>query len=78
MLTKNKSKTLQVRLTEDDYEYLTEASYMMGTTPSAYVRQLVQMAINAAKIAKKSIEENRVMMASDLSVASNVNLNEDN
>lgn len=49
MKTPNKTKTLQVRLTEEDYEYLTKAAFAMGTNPSALVRQLVQMSINAVK-----------------------------
>lgn len=57
MKTANKTKTIQVRLTEEDYEYLTDSAYAMGTNPSRLVRQLIQMSINAAKVAKKQREE---------------------
>lgn len=59
MLTKAKTRTIQVRITEDDYEYLKEAAYMMGTDSSKLVRQIIQMSINAAKMAKKHVEEDR-------------------
>ena len=57
MKTANKTKTIQVRITEEDYEYLAESAYMMGTNPSRLVRQLIQMSINAAKVAKKQREK---------------------
>lgn len=66
MLTKPKTKTIQVRVTEDDYEYLKEMAYMMGTDASKYVRQVIQMSINAAKAAKAAIEkENEKMKDKD-------------
>lgn len=57
MKTENKTKTIQVRLTETDHEWLTKAAYSMGTNPSALVRQLVQMSINAVKAADASRKE---------------------
>lgn len=54
----NKVKTIQVRLTESDYVYLQKASYAMGTNPSALVRQLIQMSINAVKASEKAIIDN--------------------
>lgn len=54
----NKVKTIQVRLTESDYAYLQKASYAMGTNPSALVRQLIQMSINAVKASEKAIIDN--------------------
>lgn len=53
----NKVKTIQVRLTETDYEYLKQAAYTMGTDASKLVRQIVQMSINAAKQAEKMKQE---------------------
>ena len=57
MKTENKTKTIQVRLTETDYEWLTRAAYAMGTKTSALVRQLVQMSINAVKASDKAIQD---------------------
>lgn len=51
--TQNKTKTIQVRLTPEDYEYLTKSAWTMGTNPSRLVRQLIQMSINAAKAAEE-------------------------
>lgn len=57
MKTANKTKTIQVRLTQEDYDYLSDSAYMMGTNPSRLVRQLIQMSINAAKAARKVKEQ---------------------
>lgn len=57
MKTERKNKVVQVRLTDTDYEWLTKAAYSMGTTPSALVRQLVQMSINAVKMSDKVLKD---------------------
>lgn len=53
----NKTKVLQVRLTQEDFDYLVKASYAMGTDASKLVRQLVQMSINAVKTAELEAEK---------------------
>lgn len=45
------------RLTEQEYAYLEQSAYMMGTTPSKFVRQLIQMAINTTKLAEQKAKE---------------------
>lgn len=71
MKTANKTKTIQVRLTQEDYDYLSDSAYAMGTNPSRLVRQLIQMSINAAKMAKKQRElqkEDLLQMESEVVV----------
>lgn len=55
----NKTKVLQVRLTDLDYLYLVRAAETMGTDASKLVRQLVQMSINAVKVAEREAEARR-------------------
>lgn len=50
MIKENKTKTLQIRIGEEDYNKLCAISFMMGTKPSAFARQLIQMSINASKL----------------------------
>ena len=50
MISDNKTKTVQVRLSEDDYRYLTVVSTMTGMTISQYVRSLIQATVNAVKV----------------------------
>lgn len=57
MKTERKTKTVQVRLTATDFEWLNKAAYSMGTSASALVRQLVQMSINAVKMSDKALKE---------------------
>lgn len=64
MLKDKKEKTLTFRLTEKEYEYLTKSAFTMGQTPSKFVRQLIQMAINASiqteqMLEKKGLEESK-------------------
>lgn len=59
MKTANKTKTIQVRLTQEDYDYLTQSAWVMGTNPSRLVRQLIQMSINAAKATEKARLKNQ-------------------
>ena len=46
-----------MRLTQEDYDYLTKSAWVMGTNPSRLVRQLIQMSINAAKTAERERAE---------------------
>lgn len=65
MLKDKKSKTLQIRIDEENYEKLQAISFMLGTTPSGLARQLIQMSINsynnvfvpAAEVLKEKNEE---------------------
>lgn len=50
MISENKTKTVQVRVSEDDYRYLTVVSTMTGMTISQYVRSLIQATVNAVKV----------------------------
>lgn len=50
MISDNKSKTVQVRVSESDHKYLLIISKMVGMTPSQYVRSLIQATVNAAKV----------------------------
>lgn len=52
MIKERKTKTMTFRLTEEEYEFLEKASYAMGSTPSKFVRQLIQVTINAQKAAE--------------------------
>lgn len=56
-MKEKKTKTLQVRLTETEYKYLSQSAFSLGTDPSKLVRQLVQMSINAAIQAEKQRKE---------------------
>lgn len=61
MLQEKKEKVMSVRMSVDDYKWLEKASFAMGSTPSKFVRQLVQMAINASKQAEMDKEKmNRI------------------
>lgn len=53
MISENKSKTIQVRVTEADYKYLQMVSAMCGMNPSQYVRTLIKATVNAAKVKEK-------------------------
>jgi hypothetical protein len=50
MISENKTKTVQVRVSETDHKYLIIISKMVGMTPSQYVRSLIQATVNAARI----------------------------
>ena len=53
MLKEKKTKTIQIRIDDQNYEKLKDIAFMMGTTPSGLARQLIQMSINAHEIAFK-------------------------
>lgn len=78
MKTENKTKTIQVRLTETDFEWLTKAAYAMGTNTSALVRQLVQISINAAKASEALAEKAKTEEPKFKAIESEVKVNADN
>lgn len=55
-LENNKTKTLQVRLTNEDYELLKKSAFILGTTPSKLVRQFIQININAMLTAERNAQ----------------------
>lgn len=59
MIKDKKTKTMTFRLTEEEYSYLEQSAYLMGTSASKFVRQLIQMAINTTKLAQKRAEEDK-------------------
>lgn len=60
MIKEKKEKKLSFRLTEQEYSYLEKSAFAMGSTPSKFVRQLIQMAINASIQAEQQNEKMRV------------------
>ena len=50
MIREKKTKSLTVRMTEEENTYFKIACYQAGTTPSKFVRQMMQSAINAVKV----------------------------
>ena len=59
-LEENKNKVLQLRISESDYEALKKVAYTFGTTPSKWVRQMIQMSINSWNAAKDYVDNNAV------------------
>lgn len=57
MIKEKKEKVMTFRLSLEDYEWLEKASYAMGSTPSKFVRQLIQMSINASKSAQEQFKQ---------------------
>lgn len=54
--TENKTKRLEIRLTEEDLKLLKVASYFIGQTPSQMVRMFIDSTINGLKIKVKQGE----------------------
>jgi hypothetical protein len=52
-LTPKKTKTIQVRFSEEDYRYLRVSAYLMGQSVSGMFRLLAGSAINAVKVQEK-------------------------
>lgn len=48
--TENKTKRLEIRLSEEDLKLLKIASYCVGQTPSQTVRMFIDSTINSLKI----------------------------
>lgn len=49
-LEDNKNKTVSLRLSVEDYKYLSIVAYMGGMTISKYLRTLASASINAVKL----------------------------
>lgn len=49
-LEDNKNKTISLRLSVEDYKYLSIVAYMGGMTISKYLRTLASASINAVKL----------------------------
>lgn len=50
MIKEKKTKTVSVRMSEEDNMYFRVACYQAGTTPSKFMRMMMQSAINAVKL----------------------------
>ncbi len=57
-LEPNKNKVLQLRISEEDYNQLKQVAYTFGTTPSKWVRQMIQMSINSWIAAREYVDKN--------------------
>lgn len=55
-LSENKTKRLEVRLTEEDFKLLKVCAYTIGQTPSSMVRMFVDTTLNAIKLKIKQGE----------------------
>lgn len=49
-LTENKTRSVTLRMTDKEYDYLNAVSYLAGMTISKYLRTLVDASVNAAKL----------------------------
>ena len=54
--TENKTKRLEIRLSEEDLRLLKIASYCIGQTPSQTIRMFIDSTINGLKIKVKKGE----------------------
>lgn len=48
--SENKTKRLELRLTEEEHKLLKAYAYTIGTTPSAMMRMFISTSINAIKL----------------------------
>lgn len=55
-LTENKTKRLEIRLTEEDHKLLKVCAYTIGQTPSSMVRMFIDTTLNAMKLKIKKGE----------------------
>lgn len=53
MIAENKSKTIQVRISETDHRYFLVVSKMAGMTPSQYLRSLISATVSAARVQER-------------------------
>lgn len=53
MLKPVKDRSVTIRFSSTDYEYLKALSYMAGTTVSQYMRMVANTAITAAKLSEQ-------------------------
>ena len=57
MLSEKKNKLLQIKLSETDYNNLQAVAFVYGTTPTQWVRQMIQMSINAFMMSNEKFKE---------------------
>lgn len=57
-IRENKTKKLEVRLTEEDYKLFKVASYVIGTTPSKMMRMFIDSTLTSLRIKIKQGEIN--------------------
>ena len=57
-LTENKTKRLEIRLTEEDHKLLKVCAYTIGQTPSSMVSMFIDTTLNAMKLKIKQGEIN--------------------
>ena len=57
-IIENKTKKLEVRLTEEDYKLFKVASYVIGTTPSKMMRMFIDSTLTSLRIKIKQGEIN--------------------
>ena len=50
MVKQTKDKTMNIRMTKEDYKYLQIAAFTAGITPSKLIRMFADASINAVKI----------------------------
>ena len=55
-LSENKTKRLEVRLTEEEFKLLKICAYSIGQTPSSMVRMFIDTTLNQMKIKVKKGE----------------------
>lgn len=58
MIKTKKTKTLQIRVNEDDLTYFKIASFSIGQTPSQMLRMFIDTTINALKMKAQKGELN--------------------
>lgn len=58
MVKDKKTKTMQVRLAESDFQLFQIAAYSIGQTPSQLVRMFVDTTVNALKLKAQKGELN--------------------
>lgn len=54
MVADKKEKTISLRITPEDYDYLFVVAYMTGMTVSAYMRTVLNGCVAAVKTARKT------------------------
>ena len=56
MYTKDKNKSINIRINNDDYDKLTELAKLFDMTTSQYIRQIIEQNLIANKIAKSFVD----------------------
>ena len=50
MIDEKKDRRFTIRISENDYDYLSAVAYMSGMSVSKYIRTLAQASITSAKV----------------------------